>query len=562
MPRVAAEPGSELESLRTENAALAQLLEIATALSAKRSLPQLVQASVDAAVALSGASSADFQLYDETSDTMRLVAQTGFGVAFLDQFEWARQATGSLCWEVRRRGVSVVIEDVVDSPFFRESPEGLALLGLGIRALLATPVVARSGQFLGVVTTCWQVPRCPEAATQRTLLRLARQVGVLVEQHRAEQDLWREQAALRTAHRRTDEFVSMLGHELRDPLSPLLTSLQLMEMRGGEMFAEERRIIGRQVQHMVRLVDNLVEASRVVLGRAELVQRPQEFQAVVTLALEQVTPLLEECRVQVNLELAPHLTVDADRSRLAQVLVNLLLNAAKHTPPGGSVQLRAERQGNQICIGVRDTGVGARPELQEGAFQESAPAQHASADLGLGLTLVRALVALHGGSIETRSSSREGDNEILVRLPACDVSVAQPRRVSQSPQPSRKPGPRRVLIVEDNRDTAESLASALVLLGYSVEVAHDGPSALTKLQGFSPEIALVDIGLPVMGGYELAQRIRAERHSQVRLLAVTGYGQPHDRQRSAEAGFEAHLVKPVDLALLDGAMQGSVSMPK
>jgi len=422
-----ADPRSEVEGLRAENAALAQLLELSTGLLSKRSLPDLLQASVEAAMVLTGAASADFQLYDSANDTWQLAAQRGFQAAFLDQFEWSRRATACACREAQRSGGPVAIEDVIQSPLFRESPEGLALLGAGVRALLATPIAARQGPLLGVLTTCWHVPHPARAATERMLPLLARQLAELIEHRQAEQVLRRSQAASLDAQRRTDEFIAMLGHELRDPLSPILTSLQLMELRGGEMFQDERHIIGRQVQHMARRVDELLEASRIALGRIDLAPRSREVQAVIAQALERATPLLPDRAVQASLEVAPE-----------------------------------------------------------------------------------------------------------------------------------QPGPRRVLIVEDNPDTAESLASALAILGYAVEVAHDGPSALAKLRGFSPEIALVDIGLPVMGGYELAHRIRAERRSAIRLLAVTGYGQIHDRQRSAEAGFEAHLVKPVDLGVLEGAMQGNV----
>ncbi len=363
------------------------------------------------------------------------------------------------------------------------------------------------------------------------------------------------EAAAASASRAKDEFLAMLGHELRNPLAPILTALHLMRLRDGDRHANERAIIERQAQHLVRLVDDLLDVSRITRAKIELRRRRIEVAEVVARAIEMASPLFEQRRHNLAVDVpARGLVVDADPARLGQVLANLLTNAAKYTAHGGQISIAAREHGGQIAVSVRDTGIGIAPEMLPRVFdmfvQERQALDRAEGGLGLGLTIVRSLVVLHGGSVEVRSEGRNRGAEFIVKLPAVSADGLV-LHDDDAPGGVASAGGVRILIVDDNEDAAELLASTLELTGYRTLVVHDGPAALKVIADFAPDIAMLDIGLPVMDGYELARRLRAEpRWAQLRLVAVTGYGQQSDRQRSQEAGFDAHLVTPIDVARL------------
>jgi signal transduction histidine kinase/DNA-binding response OmpR family regulator len=566
---------SRQRRLAAENAQLVQLHALSTQLLSKHAMTELLQSAMDAAAALAGASMGYLQLYDEAEDALQLVAQRGLDSLTAEHFRVVRRCSSTACGEVLRSGQRCIMENVIAGHVIAEGAAGGELLPLssgtnllhaaGVRSLQATPLIAGNGALLGVLCTCWTLPQRPDSASLRLLDMLARQVADLIQHRRAEQVLERTEAALRDANRRKDEFISILGHELRNPLSPILTSLELMDLQNAGLFQLERATIRRQVRYMVRLIDDLLEVSRLTLGKVSLRPSPEDIQGIVSDALELVSPLLEQRQHHVRVDVAPQLVVLADRTRLAQVFANLLTNAAKYTPVGGSIELRAERDGEHVCVTVEDNGVGIQPEKLTTIFDTFAQEQQAldrsPGGLGLGLSIVRALVTLHGGTVEARSDGPMKGSRFIVRMPAAARALPGPCTAGgPAPRPTSVRS-RQVLIVDDNQDAAESLRLALNILGHTVEVAHDGPAALEKLRHFTPDVALLDIGLPVMDGYELAQRIRAEQGLATRLLAITGYAQQRDRERSAEAGFDAHLVKPVDLALLQGAIEGSVQAP-
>ncbi len=369
------------------------------------------------------------------------------------------------------------------------------------------------------------------------------------------------------ASRAKDEFLAMLGHELRNPLAPISTALQLMQLRAGDVLLKERTIIERQVKHLVRLVDDLLEVSRIARGKISLERVRVELGDVLARALEMTSPLIEQREHHLSVDVAPELAVDADPARLAQVFANLLTNAAKYTPPRGYIDVSARRDDGAILVVVRDSGIGIRPEMLPRIFelfvQERQALDRSEGGLGLGLTIVRSLVGLHGGTVEARSAGTGRGAEILVRLPraAEQRAGAGAAETASALASHRRPTPladlpaartRRVLVVDDNEDAVESLADALLELGHTVETAYDGPAALGVLQRYTPDVAFLDVGLPVMDGYELARRIREDRRfARTVLVAVTGYGQRRDRVQAHEAGFDAHLVKPVDLRAVE-----------
>ena len=358
------------------------------------------------------------------------------------------------------------------------------------------------------------------------------------------------------ANRAKDEFLAVLGHELRNPLAPILTALDLMRLRGYDAAEKERTVIERQARHLVALVDDLLDVSRITSGKVELKKQRIELADIVAKAIEMASPLFEQRHHRLDVDVAAGLMIDADPARLAQVISNLLTNAAKYTEPGGQIAVVAAQAGDQLTVRVRDSGIGIAPEMLPRVFDMFAQApqalDRARGGLGLGLAIVKSLVQLHGGTVEAHSAGIGAGAELIVRLPASRLDAVLPEVVADSPsRPSQANlRQRRILIVDDNEDAAELMAASLELKGHTTVVAHDGPVALRLVEPFNPDIALLDIGLPVMDGYELARRLRTGERAGLKLIAVTGYGQETDRQRALAVGFDAHLVKPVRMEQL------------
>ena len=355
----------------------------------------------------------------------------------------------------------------------------------------------------------------------------------------------------RDANRAKDDFLALLGHELRNPLAPITTALELMALRGFSRVEKEAAVIGRQAQHLSHLVDDLLDVSRITSGKLELDRRPTDLAEIVVKSIEQASPLFEQKQHHLDVDVSAGSIVSVDAIRMAQVFSNLLTNAAKYTDRGGSIALTARVEGEQVVISVRDNGVGMAPEMLPHVFdmftQERRSVAQARGGLGLGLTIVKSLVAQHGGFVSAHSEGRGMGSIFEVWLPLARERE-MPHQAAQPPRAASAMSPRRILIVDDNEDAARMLAEVIGALGHETRVAYDGPSALKVVESFTPELALLDLGLPAMDGYELAHRLKAtEPLKSLRLVAVTGYGQPADRKRSHESGFDAHLVKPIDV---------------
>ncbi len=361
-------------------------------------------------------------------------------------------------------------------------------------------------------------------------------------------------AEAEAANRAKDEFLAMLGHELRNPLSPILTALQLMKLRPNEPSERERTVIERQVNHLTRLIDDLLDVSRITRGLVQLKQELLDIADVVARGIEMSSPLLEQRAHALSVNVPRGLIVLGDSTRLSQVISNLLANAAKYTNNGGRINVTAAEADGQVVVRVRDTGMGIEPDALLHIFdrfvQEPQAIDRAQGGLGLGLTIVRSLVERHGGTVAASSDGRGRGSEFTVWLPKAQVPLA-----ASGSGDREAAGPsagvvavRRILVVDDNEDGATLLSEVLSVNGHQTRTAHDGPSALLIASDFLPEVAFLDIGLPVMDGYELAARLREiPGLSSIRLIAVTGYGQESDRAKTREAGFERHLVKPVDM---------------
>jgi signal transduction histidine kinase len=380
---------------------------------------------------------------------------------------------------------------------------------------------------------------------------VARKVSEQRQEERAA-TLAREQElrlAAETASRARDEFLAMLSHELRNPLAPIATATQVMRLTGDHNI-KERMIIERQVAHLSRLVDDLLDVARVVRGKIELRRVSVDVSEILSKAAETVSPLLEQRSHRFRIVAAKkQLFVNADPVRLAQVVENLLVNAAKYTPPGGMIDLVAERVGDDVRIVVSDNGPGIEPSLLPRIFdlfvQGARTVDRGDGGLGLGLTLAKNMIELHGGTISARNLPGHGC-AFSVCLPAVAPGVGPSTAAAPSLSAVSAAAARKILVVDDNEDLAEVMSDLLRELGHEVLVAHDGPEALRVLRSFPAEIALLDVGLPVMDGLELARRIRADAgRAMPRLVALTGYGQPSDREKTQAAGFDLHLTKPV-----------------
>ena len=387
-------------------------------------------------------------------------------------------------------------------------------------------------------------------------------IGAFVDVTRLKQ----AEEALRRADHRKDEFLALLSHELRNPLTPILTSARLLEGRVNADARHDLDVIVRQVKHLVRLVDDLLDVSRVARGAVTLSMARLDLATVVARAVEATEPLFNERHHRLEISVpADRFTVDGDEVRLTQIVDNLLSNAARYTPPGGAVSVTGERDGDAVVLRVRDSGVGIDPSLLPDLFeplvQGARGADRAQGGLGIGLSLVRTLTELHGGTVTARSEGLGFGSEFAVRLPtgvASPDDLARPAAPHSAVRKSQAPKAR-VLLVDDHSDVADGLTRLLGIVGYDVRAALDPLEAIALAQEFRPEIAILDIGLPTMDGYALARELRVRlADSPPVFIALSGYSQSLDRQRSETSGFALHLVKPIDVDELVDAVERMV----
>ena len=380
---------------------------------------------------------------------------------------------------------------------------------------------------------------------------------------RAEGELRRLAAELSGADRRKDEFLATLAHELRNPLAPIRNGLQVMRLARGDAEAVEqsRDMMERQLDQMVRLVDDLMDVSRITRGKLELKTERLQLAVVVNSAVEISRPLIEQMGHELTVTLPEQpVVVEADLTRLAQVFLNLLNNAAKYSDRGGHIRLAAERQGSDVVVSVKDTGIGIAADQLPRLFvmfsQVDRSLEKAQGGLGIGLTLVKRLVEMHGGRVEVKSEGVGKGSEFVVRLPVV-VEASVPPRADEEEVGDVKSA-LRILIVDDNRDGADSLSMMLKVMGNETRTAYDGEEAVAAARAYRPDVILLDIGLPKLNGYEACRRIRAEAWGKgLVIIAQTGWGAEEDRQRTHDAGFDHHVVKPVDLKALEMLLAGS-----
>jgi len=417
--------------------------------------------------------------------------------------------------------------------------------------------VTKDGRRIAVSLTV-----SPVRAPDGTVIGASKVARDVSERKLAEERLRASEEALRLADRRKDEFLALLAHELRNPLAPIRYALAANKKPGRtpEQCRQAEEIIERQVIHMSRLLDDMLDISRITRGVLELKRTRAELTSVIGAAIETARPMLDEKRHTLVLDLptAP-VQLEADVMRLAQVFSNLLINAAKYTDPGGRIQLRARPQGGDILVSVSDNGIGIPadmlPRVFNMFFQTQSALARAEGGLGVGLSLVRGLVRLHGGSVEARSEGPGRGTEFIVRLPVGPAAALSADAGAEADQISADAG-LKILVVDDNRDAADTCAMLLEAMGHHVQTAYTGRQALELARPFRPHALLLDIGLPDMDGYQLAEQVRTEPWGRgAVLIAVTGWGQEQDRQRAVAAGFDQHLVKPISAETVETLLQ-------
>ncbi len=563
--RTAREAAQEAEQrLRVSEEKLRRLQRLTASLSDSLSPEQVSKVVLGEFVEGFGASTCTIYLLASAGNALDLFDQRGFSSEALVSFQSVPLDARTPVTDAARAREATYFESQEDClkvyPALRH-----AMRPGEFEAGIALPLVA-DGVLVGALGLRFAHERRFDVGDRALIATMGELCSQALERSRLFKAESSARASAESASRSKDEFLAMLSHELRNPLAPIRTAVQLMKLRGGDQAVREREIIERQVAHLSGLVDDLLDVSRVARGQISLSRVPIAVSEVLARAVEMASPLLEQRAHHLVVSVAqpdlqPALMVNADPLRLAQVLANLLTNAAKYTPPHGHVWLTAALEGESVVIRVRDDGDGISPELLPRVFdlfvQGSRTAARSEGGLGLGLALVKSFVALHEGTVVAASEGLGKGSEFVVRIPALRDTAATATRPLRD-VPSGVSRGRRILVVDDNEDARELLAELLRSLGHEVAVAEDGPTALEQLREFAAEVAILDLGLPVMDGFELARRVREQQGPAApRLIALTGYGLDRDLAQTRAAGFAVHLVKPVDAADLVSAIESA-----
>jgi len=535
--------------------AMTRLQDLSGRLVQKGDLHAALQEILAAAAEFTDTDKGNIQIYHSDASELRMVVHQGLGepfVAFFANHGWD-QGCGRAAVEVQR----VIVEDLLTQDHLRDTIEGRILLEDGIRAFQSTPLTSRDGRLLGMLNNHYRTPGTTGDRKMRYVDLLARLAADLIERQQAEEALSRQAGMLREADQRKNEFLATLSHELRNPLAPIRNAIQVLLAKATPDAEAQwgKEVIERQVRQMARLLDDLLDVSRITHNKLELRKETIELATVVQNAIETSRPLIEAGGHELVVTLPPvAVFLDADPVRLAQVFLNLLNNAAKYSERGGRIQLTCERQGSNLLVSVKDAGVGISPDMLSTIFdmfaQEKWTLERSQGGLGIGLSLVRGLVELHGGTIEARSEGPDQGSEFIVRLPVVVQQPAEqsPRASDRASEPLTK---HRLLIVDDLRDSADSLAMLLNVMGHEVHTAYDGEDGVNAAAKLQPDVILLDIGMPKLNGYDACRLIRQRPGGEkMFLVALTGLGQEDDRRRTMEAGFDDHMVKPVDIAAL------------
>jgi PAS domain S-box-containing protein len=547
-------------------AAMTRLNEIGTSCAHGQILAaEFLDLILAAAMEFTHADKGNIQLYDAKLDALTIAVQRGFDEPFLNFFARVRDEDAAACGATLRSNDRIIVEDVMQSEIFSDSEARDVLLAAGVRAVQSTPLLSSAGNVLGMISTHHAQPFQPDNRQLRLLDLLAREAADFLQRIRAEEAL-REHAdelaalnsALKDADRRKDEFLAMLGHELRNPLAAVRNAVAIASLDEAHR-GRALEIARRQTEQLGRLIDDLLDVARVTQGRISLRKQWISLAEIIRRAIDSTQSFIAGRGVVLDTSVSEDpMLVDADPVRLEQVFVNLLTNAGKYTDAGGRISVDTEQRANTVAVRVRDTGIGIcgdlLPRIWDLFAQSNQSLDRSHGGLGIGLTIVRRLVELHGGRVEAHSEGPGMGSEFVVILPLLPMQSTE--TVQPAAENFAKRGVR-VLLVEDNPDAAESLTMLLELLGHRVRSAPDGVAALDAARANPPDVMLVDIGLPGIDGYEVARRVRQEPSiKDTVLVALTGYGRDEDKQNAMAAGFDYHLVKPIHPDALNGLVSG------
>jgi len=563
--------GALRESERRLSAELAdtQLLqELSAKLIQDHGSESLYETLVEAAMSIMHSSSASLQMLHSEPDGghLRLIAARGFTTDAAAR--WARvfADNSTTCAEALRRRERVVEPDITESGFMAGTADLAGYLQLGVRAGQTTPLVSRAGKILGMISTYWTEVHAPSERDFRLLDIVARQAADLMERAQVEEALRRSERELKEADRRKDEFLATLAHELRNPLAPLRTSIELIRLAGDRPGAVEdvRSMMEEQLGQLVRLVDDLLDVSRITSGKIRLHRQPTSLVTLVNAAVHANQAALTAGRVSLRLAM-PNVPVliDADATRFVQVVSNVLQNAVKFTDAGGHITISASvtepapGQSREVALMITDSGVGITKEMLPRVFdrfmQGDAAVHRSHTGLGIGLALAKQLIEMHGGLIEAHSDGPGMGSSFTIRMGVLDGVLDQK---TANPPADAPRITRRVLVIDDNPAAATAMQRLVKVLGGECTVAYDGESGVSKVREFRPDVVILDIGMPGIDGYETCRRIRAEFGPDLLVVALTGWGQDRDKRKAWRAGFDVHLTKPADPIALERLLAG------
>jgi len=535
------------ETAMQEELRCTQLLcDVGAKLAHERELTTLYRDILDTAIALTHADAGTVQILNAEREALEILATKGFSPQVTEHFRWVNAKSATSCGAALRAGRRTYLD--FDDPAVADLLEMRLHTGDGYYSAQSTPLLTRAGRPIGMVSTHWrQRQHRPNERELRYLDLLARQTADLLERRQSE-------IALKEADRRKDIFLATLAHELRNPLAPICTGLEIL--RSAPTIASRdsiHQMIARQVSHMVRLIDDLLELSRISSGKIRLRREVVELDQLINGALEGNRGELEGGHFALTLDLPAGVFLDVDPTRFVQVLSNLLHNAIKFTPHGGRIAISGRLSQGELLLNVQDSGAGIGaamlPKIFEPFMQEHPGAEQAG--LGLGLPLARQLIELHGGSIDASSAGKNCGSCFSIRIPTAAAHSPAPRPAAQDRGVFAHS---RILIVDDNVDAANCMATLLEHFGARTEVAHDGLSGIRLAAQFQPDAVLLDIGMPGMDGFETCQRLRKLLGDSVRIVALTGWGQQRDREATALSGCDEHLTKPATIADLQRAL--------
>ncbi len=552
------------ESLAAEVEALIKLHSLSSRFIFKDNLKNTYREILEAAIVLTQADKGSIRIFNEQKNCLEILEQRNYDIPFLNRFKYTQigeRASGK-AFKHRQR---IIVDDVSQTSIYFETDRQV-ILAEGIRTLQSTPMISSSGNVVGILSTTYRTLHQFEEREVRMLDLLARQAADAIERIRAEEAIQESEKRahtlveeLRKMDENKNQFLSMLSHELRNPLASIMMSVSLLDRvrPEGEQFRQAKEIIERQTTQLSRLVDDLLDVTRITKNKINLKKENINLIELISGALEDYKEQLASKGVQLKIELPPvPLYMEVDPARMTQVIGNLINNAAKFTAVGDTVEVSVwkDEDKQEVVICVKDDGLGIKPDILPDLFlpfiQVDSSLDRSSGGLGLGLAIVKGMVDLHGGSVAAASEGLGKGSQFTIRLPL--PAVPKNNRVKQL-QPNGKPSRTlRILVIDDIPDVAEIVCSLLRLLGHEAISANSGSEGIVKAKAFHPEILFCDIGMPGMNGYEVAESFRRDKElKDIFRVALTGYAQTEDLERAREVGFNRHLAKPVDIAILE-----------